>query len=704
MKALLLTLTTCLFVLPAYAKYSGGTGKPNDPYRIATAADLIVLSETPEDYDKHFILTADIDLDPNLPGRKVFDKAVIAPDANDTTWDFEGTSFAGIFDGNRHAIANLTITGRSYVGLFGQLAPGAEIRNIDIVGVNAVGSGVRVGALVGWNLGTVNQCRSTGVVRGGWGVGGLAGNNGGTVRASYASANVTGDDAAGGLVGVNGRCSLEYLDWACRLTCESGTICECYSTGLVVGSNEIVGGLVGSNVGGTVVRSYASGNVKGSLPGGGLVAVNYQSWQLSYPCAGMEHREGDVVDSFWDTQTSGQMWSDGGIGKTTAEMRDPNMFMAAGWDFVGEPDGPHDIWARPEAGGYPVLWWQLSPLPKLPTFSGGTGEPNDPYRLSRPDELNSIGHNPRLMGAHFEMTNDIDLGGIEFCIIGSESYPFVGSFNGNGHAVSHLTITGGSYIPSYPFGPSFRGDTCIGFLGRLEGEVKDLGMVDVNVAGRDYRAGGLVGTNGSGGSVIRCYCSGAVSGNTCGGGLVGDNCGNITMSASSASVACSSGAGGLVGWNSGNVTHSYSAGRVTGSDDVGGLVGANSATVADCYSIGVVAGTGYYAGGLVGSNVYGYVIRCYSTGAVSGNEGVGGLVGENWLNEGTVTACFWDIQTSGQATSYGGTGKTIVEMQTAKTFLEAGWDFVGETVNGTEDIWWINEGKDYPKLWWEAQD
>ena len=41
-------------------------------------------------------------------------------------------------------------------------------------------------------------------------------------------------------------------------------------------------------------------------------------------------------------------------------------------------------------------------------------------------------------------------------------------------------------------------------------------------------------------------------------------------------------------------------------------------------------------------------------------------------------------------------------MQAAKTFLDAGWDFAGESKNGTEDIWWILEGKDYPRLWWEA--
>ena len=87
---------------------------------------------------------------------------------------------------------------------------------------------------------------------------------------------------------------------------------------------------------------------------------------------------------------------------------------------------------------------------------------------------------------------------------------------------------------------------------------------------------------------------------------------------------------------------------------------------------------------------------------VGGDDPVGGLVGDN--NGGVVTACFWDTQTSGQTRSAGGTGKTTADMQTAKTFLDAGWDFVGETANGTEDIWWILEGKDYPRLWWEAGD
>ena len=57
-----------------------GTKLCNDPYQIATAQDLIDLGNDPNDYNKYFILTADIDLDPNLSGGKILDQAVIALD------------------------------------------------------------------------------------------------------------------------------------------------------------------------------------------------------------------------------------------------------------------------------------------------------------------------------------------------------------------------------------------------------------------------------------------------------------------------------------------------------------------------------------------------------------------------------------------------------------------------------------------------
>ncbi|UCG56648.1 MAG: hypothetical protein JSU70_17510 [Phycisphaerales bacterium] len=87
----------------------------------------------------------------------------------------------------------------------------------------------------------------------------------------------------------------------------------------------------------------------------------------------------------------------------------------------------------------------------------------------------------------------------------------------------------------------------------------------------------------------------------------------------------------------------------------------------------------------------------------------GGLVGGNG---GTITDCFWDSWTSNKSymcgeQKYGGTGctadgrKNTAEMQMASTFTSAGWDFVGESANGTEDTWCICDGEDYPKLTWQ---
>jgi len=198
-------------VCPAQAQYSGGSGTADDPYQIATAADLLALGETPDDYDKHFILTADIDLDPNLPGRKVFDRAVIAPD-----WQ---TSFTGIFNGNDRTISHLTIDGAGLLGLFGQLGSEAQVSDLALEGVSANGTGCAIGGLAGGNGGDITNCHCAGTVRDEgdcWyhgGVGGLVGDNHGSIISSSSTAAVVGDCwlPVGGLVGRNqGRIALSY--------------------------------------------------------------------------------------------------------------------------------------------------------------------------------------------------------------------------------------------------------------------------------------------------------------------------------------------------------------------------------------------------------------------------------------------------------------------------------------------------------------
>ncbi|MFZ2147871.1 MAG: GLUG motif-containing protein, partial [Sedimentisphaerales bacterium] len=599
-------ITICSFSFPVYAKYSGGTGEPDDPYQIATAGDLFLLGESPEDYDKHFLLTADIDLDPNLPGRKVFDKAVIAPDVNDIESGFQGTSFSGVFDGSGHTISHLTITGESYLGLFGQLASEAEIRDIGVVDVNITGSGRNVSGLVGYN--------------------------------------------------------------------DGGTVTQCYSTGTVSGTGQwssFVGGLVGSNWDGTIATSYNTGAVSGNEYVGGLVGDNYGS--------------GIVLHSVWDTQTSGLSGSACGVGLTTAEMMDSYMLGLNG--FANDPN-----WVLDAGRDYPRLAWEGTPGGIIPEpvidWLEGQGTPEDPYRIDTADQLTFLGRASALCDRHFVLSSDIDL---YPNLPNGQVFPrsvipnFTGVFDGSGHCIRNLTITGGSLL---------------GLFGELSGEVRDLGVVDVNIIGSRSYVGGLVG--GNDGNVTNCYSTGAVSGSGSVGGLVGYNSGDVTKCYSTGSVSCSSCVGGLVGENGeeGAVTNCYSAGAVSGNWSVGGLVGENWGTLTQCYSTGAVSGN-WSVGGLVGGNG-GAVTQCYSTGAVSGNWSVGGLVGLNYdsavtqcystgavsgnnhvggllgaASYGTVvTTCFWDTQTSGQASSAGGTGKTTAEMQTASTFLDAGWDFI----------------------------
>ena len=263
--AISLLVAVCFGSSPAQAQYGGGTGEPNDPYQIATVDDLMLLGESPQDYDKHFILTADIDMDPKLPGRKVFDKAVIAPDTDPTEGRFKGTPFTGVFDGNGHTISHLTIAGVSYLGLFGHLGDGAKVSNLGLEDVDIYGTGANVGGLVGLNLGSIIASYCTGGVSGDSSVGGLMGGNVGMVAMSYSSGTVSGNGGVGGLLGRNG-----------------GNIATSYSTGTVTG-NEYVGGLVGnSSWTGSITTSYSTGTVTGSSEVGGLAGFNGGSIATSY--------------------------------------------------------------------------------------------------------------------------------------------------------------------------------------------------------------------------------------------------------------------------------------------------------------------------------------------------------------------------------------------------------------------------------------
>ncbi len=324
-------------------------------------------------------------------------------------------------------------------------------------------------------------------------------------------------------------------------------------------------------------------------------------------------------------------------------------------------------------------------------YGGGSGEPNYPYLIYTAEQMNAIGAEPNDWDKHFKLMADIDLSGFmgtDFNIIGDwvdprDNKPFTGVFDGNVHTISNFSYTS-------------TDENYIGLFGcvSLQGQIKDLGLLDPNIdAGTGDYVGSLIGRLYMG-TITGCYVEGgSVSADENVGGLVGAHGSTpeppspfpppytISNCSSTSSVRGTKSVGGLVGANyQGFVTNCYAMGSVSGKEIVGGLVGQSG-------DWGIDPGWGSK------------VLNCFSTGLVSGEYNLGGLVGDNL--KGEIANSFWDIETSGLTTSAGGTGKTTAEMQVESTFTDAGWDFVGESVNGIEDFWSICEGTNYPRPAWQ---
>jgi hypothetical protein len=327
-------------------------------------------------------------------------------------------------------------------------------------------------------------------------------------------------------------------------------------------------------------------------------------------------------------------------------------------------------------------------------YGGGQGTADDPYRIYTPEQMNEIGTRANDWGKQFILMTNIDLSeyqGQAFHIIGSytdtvNNRPFSGVFDGNHYSIYNFNYT--STAQDY-----------IGIFGYASGaQIKNLRIVDPNIHTGGSSVGSLVGwlRNGnlSNCSVKNCRLSGASNI----GGLVGHTMqGSIRIFQCSSSGAVSGDAyvGGLVGQiGDGAVSMCFSNVSVVGNRNVGGLVGKTgeeTSVVSDCYATGSVEGD-QYVGGLVGQVERGAAYQCYCVGKVTGQSNTGGLTGYIRVL-GIVLRCFWDTQTSGQATSPGGDGKTTDEMKSIDTFISSAWDFW--------NVWTMCEGMNYPVLQWQ---
>jgi hypothetical protein len=160
---------------------------------------------------------------------------------------------------------------------------------------------------------------------------------------------------------------------------------------------------------------------------------------------------------------------------------------------------------------------------------------------------------------------------------------------------------------------------------------------------------------------------------------------NLGMETVNVNAGTGASVGGLVGWNDGIVSNCYSTGSVSGNNNVGGLVGlSQSGSISNCYSTGMISGNDH-VGGLVGFNGYGSTVtNCYSTGDVSGYSGVGGLVGEDY---GNISNCY----STGDVSGYRGVGGLVGENREGSinncysTGMISGNDYVGGLVGYNEE-------------------
>lgn len=373
-------------------------------------------------------------------------------------------------------------------------------------------------------------------------------------------------------------------------------------------------------------------------------------------------------------------------------------------------------------------------------FASGAGTIGNPYRICTATQLSAISNDATYVTNNYVLGQDIDLGNNPITLIGDNVNKFTGTFDGKNHTISNFNMTVGfaffyglfRYVSSGTIknltlqvngfdtsGSAYVGPlvgwtegstlidnvkvtgtgTILGgtYTGGFAGYISGMGTLvsncstTVNVLSSSQYVGGFAPYVFQS-RVINSTASGTVSGTDQVGGFVGGGGGggsSIRFCSSSGTVSASDAfgmAGGFSGSYGGPMFGCSATGDVSGRKKIGGFMGTGSGTIEECFATGNVTATTDAGGGFAGDSD-GTFIHVYSTGAVGGGgTNLGGLVGTS--GAGSTLDCFWDTQTSGQATSAIGTGQTTAQMKTATTFTSVHWD---------TDVWSIANGS-YPML------
>ena len=247
------------------------------------------------------------------------------------------------------------------------------------------------------------------------------------------------------------------------------------------------------------------------------------------------------------------------------------------------------------------------------------------------------------------LTSDISLhnpknsGATEWTPIGETSgtgtNAFAGTFDGQGHTISDLSIT---TLPS--------GAVRTGLFGTTYGGV----VKDFTIKGSITLSAGNKGDNsGIGGAIGATKYGTAVSGVT--------SYVNISNTSANALVHVGGVVGELYSSTAKQCLYFGSINLQNASDSIGGVVGyINNSEIGYCANLGTVktATAGAYVGGVLGylNNEYGKVHNCYNYGSVKNGDGnhCGAIIG--WLRSGTASNLTDNYYLTGSASSAFGAG------------------------------------------------
>ena len=264
-------------------------------------------------------------------------------------------------------------------------------------------------------------------------------------------------------------------------------------------------------------------------------------------------------------------------------------------------------------------------------FTQGRGTKEEPWLIENAEQLaylaQQVNNGTDYERAHFLLVSDLDLSGKEWTPIGTDGNPFWGGFDGGGHTITGMTITGkeASYVGL--FGECHNFTTASSYI-------KSVTVKGANISGKSF-VGAIAG---EGANISDCY---SIENTICArrqvGGVCGSLTGNIFGCYNSSSVSGISTAGGIMGTasyegNVGNgvVQYCYNIGAVTVSQQdsyVGGITGAsaNKYEISNCLNCGKITGNGKNVGGIAGStysNYMNFVGNCYYNSDLN-NAGVG---------------------------------------------------------------------------------